>query len=175
LAASLDIPTISTGALFRDQMARGTALGVEAQTYIAQGHLVPDRVTNAMVRVRLGAADAAWGFILDGYPRNVPQVGVLDEILEERQWSVDAAVEISLPEDVIVGRLLRRAEIEGRADDTEPVIRERMAIYHDQTAPITEVYGARGDLVVVDGLGTVEEVAARIHAALEGKLEGKVA
>jgi adenylate kinase len=97
-------------------------------------------------------------------------VGVLDEILEERQWSVDAALEISLPEDVIVGRLLRRAELEGRVDDTEPVIRERMAIYHEQTAPITDVYASRGALVVVDGLGTVEEVSARIHAALEGKV-----
>ncbi|MDR3107617.1 MAG: adenylate kinase [Bifidobacteriaceae bacterium] len=166
LAEALAVPTVSTGALFRDQMARGTALGVEAATYIAQGHLVPDRVVNAMVRSRLATADAAAGFILDGYPRNVPQVGVLDGILADSGLVIEAAVALELPEDLIVSRLLKRASIEGRADDTEPVIRERLAVYHRETEPIAEVYRERGLLVPVDAIGSVDEVSARIHAAL---------
>jgi adenylate kinase len=166
LAARLGIPTISTGALFRDQMARGTALGVEAQTYIAQGHLVPDRVTNAMVANRLTQADAAQGFILDGYPRNVPQVAVLDGILDQAGTPIEAALEMRLDEDLIVGRLLKRAEIEGRADDTEPVIRARLEVYHSQTEPIIDVYRSRGLLVSVDSLGTIEDVAEAVMRAL---------
>jgi adenylate kinase len=166
LADQLGIPTISTGALFRDQMARGTALGVEAQTYIAQGHLVPDRVTNAMVRSRLSSADAAYGFILDGYPRNVPQVGVLDEILLDAQLDIDAALELSLPEDLIVERLAKRALIEGRADDTEPVIRARLEVYARETAPISDVYRSRGKLIEINSLGSITEVAERMKAAV---------
>ncbi|MDR0593057.1 MAG: adenylate kinase [Bifidobacteriaceae bacterium] len=166
LASHLGVPTVSTGALFRDQMARGTALGVEAATYMAQGHLVPDRVVNAMVRSRFSSPDAEWGFILDGYPRNVPQVGVLDAILAERGLAVEAAVCLELPEDLIVTRLLRRAELEGRVDDTEPVIRERLAVYHRETEPIVAVYRARGLLVPVDAVGTVEDVAGRVLGAL---------
>ncbi|MDR0365222.1 MAG: adenylate kinase [Bifidobacteriaceae bacterium] len=166
LAARLGIPTISTGALFRDQMARGTALGVEAQTYIAQGHLVPDRVTNAMVANRLTQADAARGFILDGYPRNVPQVAVLDGILDQAGTPIEAALEMRLDEDLIVSRLLKRAEIEGRADDTEPVIRARLEVYHSQTEPIIDVYRSRGLLVSVDSLGTIEEVSEAVMRAL---------
>jgi adenylate kinase len=166
LASALSVPTISTGALFRDQIARGTALGVEAQTYIAQGHLVPDRVVNSMVRDRLSQVDAARGFILDGYPRNVAQVGVLDEMVAERGWAVDCAIDLELPEDLIVERLLRRAELESRADDTEPVIRERLAVYHRETEPIAQVYRERGALRAVDAVGGVEAVAARIRQAL---------
>jgi adenylate kinase len=166
LASLLDIPTVSTGALFRDQMARGTALGVEAQTYMAQGHLVPDRVVNAMVAARLALPDAARGFILDGYPRNVPQVAVLDELLASLGWRIDAAVSLELPEELIVDRLLKRASIEGRVDDTEPVTRERLAVYHRETEPIIAVYRDRGLLIPVDAVGTVEEVAERVQAAV---------
>lgn len=167
LSASLSIPAVSTGALFRDQMARGTALGIEAQTYIAQGHLVPDRVTNAMVSARLADSDAAGGFILDGYPRNVPQVAVLEEILSSQGLVLEGAVSMELPEDLIVERLLKRASIEGRADDTEPVIRERLAVYHRETEPIIEVYRSQGLLLPVDAIGTVDEVAGRIAHVLE--------
>jgi adenylate kinase len=175
LSVCLGVPTISTGALFRDQMARGSALGVEAQTYVAQGQLVPDRVTNAMVRDRLSAADAVPGFILDGYPRNVPQVGVLDGIVAEFGWRIDAAVLLRLPEDLIVERLLKRASLEARADDTEPVIRERLAIYRRETEPIARVYLERGSLVQVDGVGSVEEVAARVRDALGADSPGVAA
>jgi adenylate kinase len=166
LAAALAIPEISTGALLRDQMARGSALGVEARTYIAQGHLVPDAVVNAMVRDRLGADDAVRGFILDGYPRNVPQVGVLDQMLDELGWRLSAALEFSLAENLVVERLTRRAALEGRADDSEDVIRERLAVYHAQTEPIARVYRERGLLKRVDAAGTVEDVTARVCLAL---------
>jgi adenylate kinase len=154
--------------LFRGQIARGTALGVEAQTYIAQGHLVPDRVTNAMVRERLAVADAAGGFILDGYPRNVPQVAVLDQILDQLGWKLDAVLELQLPEDLVVERLLGRAVAECRTDDSAPVIRERLAVYHRETEPIAQIYRERGILLPVDGLGTVEEVAAKVRHVLGG-------
>jgi len=144
-------------------MARGTALGVEAQTYIAQGHLVPDRVTNAMVDQRLDGADLAGGFILDGYPRNVDQVAVLDAMLAKRSIDIDAALELTLPEELIVDRLLKRAVIEGRADDTEPVIRERLKVYHAETAPIAALYRGLNALLEVDGLGTVDQVSQRLQ------------
>jgi adenylate kinase len=134
---------------------------------MAQGHLVPDRVVNAMVQSRLGLADAAVGFILDGYPRNVPQVAVLDSILAEADWAIEAAVSFELPEELIVERLLKRAQIEGRLDDTEPVIRERLAVYHLQTEPIAAVYQSRGLLTPVDAVGSVELVADRVRRALE--------
>lgn len=170
LAERLGIPTISTGALFRDQIARGTALGVEAQTYMAQGHLVPDRVTNAMLRSRLASADAAAGFILDGYPRNLAQVELLDSILDQVGGQIDAAVELRLAEELIVERLLKRASMEGRADDTEPVIRSRLAVYHRETAPIADLYRRRGLLIPIDSVGQVEEVAERLAAALGDRL-----
>jgi adenylate kinase len=167
LARALGLPEISTGALFRQQMAQRTALGAEAQIHIAQGRLVPDRVTNAMVRDRLAAADAADGFILDGYPRNLPQVAVLDQILSERGWGVDAVLEFRLPEALIVERLLKRADLEARQDDTEPVILRRLAVYRAETEPIARLYAERGALRVIAAEGTVEEVAARVAAALE--------
>jgi adenylate kinase len=169
LAASLGVPVISTGGLFRDQMSRGTPLGIEAKSYMTQGQLVPDRVTNDMVRDRLSQADAADGCVLDGYPRNVAQVGVLDQILAERTWRIDAAVELRLPEDLIVERLLRRAVLESRPDDTEPVIRERLAVYHRQTEPIAQIYQTRGLLVTIDGDGLVEEITRRISQALRAE------
>ncbi|MDR1824057.1 MAG: adenylate kinase [Bifidobacteriaceae bacterium] len=166
LADFLGVPEISTGAIFRKNLSEGTPLGLEAQTYMSQGHLVPDSVTNAMVADRLSQPDAADGFILDGYPRNVEQAGVLDQMLAEHGWTLSAALELDLDEELAVKRMLHRAEIEGRADDTEPVIRERLTVYHQQTEPISSLYKARGDLVVVDGDGTLEQVTERIKAAL---------
>jgi adenylate kinase len=170
LAGHLGVPAISTGAIFRHNMEAGTALGLEAKGYMAQGHLVPDSVTNAMVAARLAEPDAAQGFILDGYPRNTEQAGVLDGILEQHGWSIDAALELVLDEERAVQRMLHRAELEGRADDTEPVIRERLVVYHQLTEPISALYRARGNLVTVDGEGTVEAVTERIKAALQAAL-----
>jgi adenylate kinase len=169
LAEALGVPAISTGAIFRDHMARGTELGRQARQFITAGHLVPDELTDALVAARLAEADAAAGFVLDGYPRNPEQVVALDRILSEQGQVLDGALEITLDENLIVERLLRRAEIEGREDDSEPVIRERIAVYHAETAPVSTVYAERGVLNSVSGLGQIDEVAARLQAAVPGQ------
>jgi adenylate kinase len=166
LAEHLGVPAISTGDIFRANITGGTELGRTAQEYTARGALVPDEVTNSMVRDRLAQDDAAAGFLLDGYPRNVAQVAELESILSDQGRSLDAALEITADADVVVARLLRRAEIEGRADDTEPVIRHRLDVYAEQTAPVSGVYAERGLLVRVDGIGEVDEVTERLLAAL---------
>jgi adenylate kinase len=166
LAERLGVPAISTGDIFRTNIKGGTELGRAAQEYTARGALVPDEVTNAMVRDRLAQDDARDGFLLDGYPRNVAQVAELDRILAELDTPLDVAVEITADTDVVVERLLKRAEVEGRADDTEPVIRHRLDVYADQTAPIARVYAERGRLVQVDGIGAVDEVTDRLVSAL---------
>ncbi|MDR1293642.1 MAG: adenylate kinase [Bifidobacteriaceae bacterium] len=165
LAKALGVPAISTGAIFRDNLSRGTKLGKTAGSYMAAGQLVPDEVTNAMVADRLAQPDAADGFILDGYPRNLEQVVELDAMLAERGLEIDLALDLALDHVLVVARLLNRAQIEGRADDTEPVIRERLAVYRRSTEPISGAYAARGKLVSVDGDGTIEDVALRLHAA----------
>src|SRR5690606_4626495 len=135
------------------------------QEYMDAGALVPDAVTNAMVRDRLGEPDAAQGFVLDGYPRNTAQVAELDDILGAA--GVDLAIELTADVDEIVSRLLKRAQIEGRSDDTEPVIRRRLEVYAEQTAPVAALYEERGLLARVDGLGAVDEIAQRLRTAVE--------
>ncbi len=166
LAERLGVPAISTGDIFRANIKGGTPLGRTVQEYTARGELVPDEVTNAMVRDRLAQDDAVHGFLLDGYPRNVAQVAELDAILAAGERSIDAALEITADAEVVVARMLKRAEIEGRADDTEPVFRHRLDVYAEQTAPISDVYAERGLLVRVDGIGAVDEVTERLLAAL---------
>jgi adenylate kinase len=163
LASVLGVPAISTGAIFRANLAEGTPLGLRAREFMASGDLVPDDITDAMVRARLAEADCGAGFVLDGYPRNLAQVAALDAMLSGA--GVDAALEITIPDDHIVTRLLGRAAVEGREDDTEPVIRTRIAVYHETTAPVADAYRARGILRTIDGLGAVEDVAARLAEA----------
>jgi adenylate kinase len=170
LAEHLGVPAISTGDIFRANIKGGTELGRTAQEYTARGELVPDEVTNAMVRDRLAQPDAAQGFLLDGYPRNTAQVGELDAILGADGRALDAALEITADADVVVERLLKRAEIEGRADDTEPVIRRRLDVYAEQTAPVSGLYAERDLLVRVDGIGEVDEVTERLLAALASQV-----
>lgn len=165
VAKHFDIPAISTGDIFRANVSEGTPLGLEAKRYMDAGDYVPDSVTNNMVRDRLSQPDAAEGFLLDGYPRTVSQVDFLDEILAEAHASLDRVIELTVDVEEVVGRLLRRAEAEGRVDDSEEVIRHRQKLYAEQTAPLTDVYATRGLLVKVDGMGTVDEVAARVAAA----------
>jgi adenylate kinase len=166
LAEQLGVPAISTGDIFRANIKGGTELGRKVQEYTSRGALVPDEVTNEMVRDRLAQPDAAQGFLLDGYPRNVAQVAELEQILEETGRTLDAALEITADADVVVERLLKRAQIEGREDDTESVIRHRLDVYAEQTAPISDVYAERDLLVQVDGIGAVDEVTERLLAAL---------
>ncbi|MBO0899665.1 adenylate kinase [Cellulomonas sp. zg-ZUI199] len=166
LAERLGVPAISTGDIFRSNIKNGTELGRRVQDITASGALVPDELTNELVRDRLAQADAVDGFLLDGYPRNVAQVAALDEILAVTGRSIDLAVELTVDPQVVIERLTNRAQIEGRADDTEDVIRHRLGVYAEQTAPISQVYAARGLLVQVDGLGEVDDVTARLLAAL---------
>lgn len=168
IAASFGIPAISTGDIFRANIKNETDLGKQVKDILSSGGYVTDEVTNAIVRDRLHEDDAAQGFLLDGYPRTLAQVDALDAMLAEDGHALDAVLELTVDEEAVVQRLIKRAEIEGRSDDTEQVIRERQAIYRKETAPLAELYGQRGLLVQVDGMGEVDEVTARIERALRG-------
>ena len=166
VAESLQVPHISTGEIFRANLAAGTPLGLEAKRYMESGEYVPDEVTNSMVASRLAEPDAANGFILDGYPRTLAQVDELDGMLTGLNTRLDKVVEITANTDEVVARLLNRAKEQGRADDTEDVIRRRMDVYAAQTEPLVRVYDERGLLVKVDGMGSMDEVTGRLLAAL---------
>jgi adenylate kinase len=162
LAERLGIPAISTGDIFRANVADRTDLGNRAQDFVDAGEYVPDQLTNQMVRERLAAKDTRHGFVLDGYPRTLDQVEVLDEILANQDRKLDAVVVLDVDPDHLVQRLLDRAELEHRSDDTEDVIRRRLQVYNEQTHPLIKVYDERGLVVPVDGTGEIDEVTARI-------------
>ncbi|NHU84775.1 adenylate kinase [Kocuria sp. JC486] len=166
IAERLGIPAISTGDIFRFNIKNGTELGKEAQSYTDAGNLVPDSVTNRMVRDRLAEDDAQNGFLLDGYPRNAAQVEELDAILSERGENLDVVLKLNAETEELVQRLLGRAAEQGRADDTEDVIRHRLDVYEEETAVVVDIYDARGIVREVDGLGSIDEVTERIVAAL---------
>ncbi|MGP4089892.1 adenylate kinase [Streptomyces sp. KR55] len=160
LSERLGVPHISTGDLFREHVTRRTPLGREAQRYLDTGELVPDHVTVGMVRERLAGPDARHGFLLDGFPRTVAQARELTAILGAAGTALDAVLELTAPEDVVVARLLGR----GRPDDTEDVIRHRQRVYRHQTAPLLAHYSAV--LLTVDAVGPVSEITARALAGL---------
>ena len=166
LASRLGVPAISTGDIFRANVSEGTELGQLAQKYMDAGEYVPDEVTNQMVAARLSEPDAEAGFLLDGYPRTEAQVDELDSILEANGHRLSHVVELTADTDEVVARLLNRAKEQGRADDTESVIRRRLDVYAEQTAPLVRIYADRGLLVQVDGMGEVDEVTARLTDAL---------
>jgi adenylate kinase len=167
IAESLGIPTISTGDIFRHNIKNGTPLGLQVKEILASGAYVPDEVTSAIVRDRLDEADAAAGFLLDGYPRTLAQVSHLDDMIAAKGAKLDAVLELTVDTDEVVQRLLKRAVTDGRADDTEEVIRHRQSVYVQETAPLAAVYKERGLLRQVDGMGEVDEVAARVQGALQ--------
>jgi adenylate kinase len=167
IAGKLGVPAISTGDIFRANVTEGTALGVEAKRYMDAGEYVPDEVTNKMVRNRIDEDDAAPGFLLDGYPRTLAQVTELDGMIAFTGHRLDAVVVLTVDPEELVQRLLQRAQTDGRADDTEDVIRRRQEIYTEQTEPLIEVYRERGILIEVDGMGEVADVTARIFDALD--------
>jgi adenylate kinase len=168
LAARIGGAHVSTGDIFRANVQQQTELGKVAQRYMDAGDYVPDEVTNAMVKDRLAQPDAQSAFILDGYPRTVDQVDKLDQILDELGSPLDGVIELKVDSEELIQRLLKRAETSGRADDTEDVIRRRQAVYTAETAPLLKVYGERGLLIEVDGMGDVDEVTRRIDEALAG-------
>jgi adenylate kinase len=167
IAEHFGIPAISTGDIFRANVAEGTSLGVEAKRYMDAGEYVPDEITNKMVRNRIDEPDAEPGFLLDGYPRTLAQVEELDGMVEFTGHRLDAAVVLTVDSEELVQRLLQRAEVEGRADDTEDVIRRRQELYTEQTEPLIDVYRNRGILIEVDGMGEVDDVTSRIFDALD--------
>ncbi|PRB41658.1 adenylate kinase [Arthrobacter sp. MYb23] len=170
IARHFGIPAISTGELFRTHVRDKTELGAEASGYMDRGDFVPDHVTTAMLRVRLEEADAAAGFLLDGYPRTVIQIGALDEILADRQQTLEVVLELNASDDELLSRMLRRAQEQGRADDTEPVIQRRLELYRDQTQPVLKAYSNRGILLSVDGTGERQTITKAAIAALEDAL-----
>jgi adenylate kinase len=161
------IPAISTGDIFRANVSQGTALGKKAQEYMDAGEYVPDEITNLMVRARIDEPDAAPGFLLDGYPRTLAQVEELDGMIKHTGHALDAVVVLTVDADELVARLVQRAHVEGRADDTEDVIRRRQEVYAEQTEPLIGVYRTRGIVQEIDGIGEVTEVTERIFAALD--------
>ena len=166
IAASLGIPAISTGDIFRHNIKNETALGLQVKAILASGAYVPDEVTNAIVRDRLDQPDAAAGFLLDGYPRTQAQVAELDGMLTAAGTSLDGVLELTVDTDEVVQRLLKRAEIDGRADDTEEVIRHRQVVYAQETAPLAALYRERGLLHQIDGMGEMDAVTERLRAVL---------
>lgn len=169
IATTLRIPAISTGDVFRANIAGDTPLGQQVKAIIDAGDLVSDELTGAVVRDRLAQADAADGFLLDGYPRNLAQVRDLDEFLGDRGEQLTAVIELSVPREESIARLHERAAQQGRADDTEAVIANRLAIYERETAPILDVYRERGIVDAIDGVGSLDEITDRILRALAAR------
>ena len=167
VADHFGIPAISTGDIFRANVTKGTELGIEAKRYMDAGEYVPDEVTNKMVRNRIDEPDADPGFLLDGYPRTLSQVEELDGMIKFTGHQLDAVMVLTVDQDEIVDRLLQRAQVEGRADDTADVIRRRQEVYVEQTEPLIDVYRRRGIIIEVDGMGEVAEVTQRIFDALD--------
>ncbi|CAM2782009.1 MULTISPECIES: adenylate kinase [Dermacoccus] len=167
LAAGRGIPHISTGDIFRANIKNETELGLKVKDILASGGYVTDEITNEIVKNRLAEDDAKAGFLLDGYPRTANQVDALDAMLAEKGEALDAVLELTVDAEEVVQRLVKRAETSGRSDDTEEVIRERQELYVRETAPLAEAYTQRGMLVQIDGMGSMDEVEARINAALD--------
>jgi adenylate kinase len=161
------LPQVSTGDLFRYNLQNETELGKLARTYMDRGELVPDEVTVAMVKARLSEDDCAGGAILDGFPRTLAQAEALDELLADMGGKIDVVPSIEVPQDVLVERLLKRAILEGRADDNEETIRTRMQVYEDQTKPLLDYYGEKGLVVPVDGQQAIEEVQEDLGKVIE--------
>lgn len=166
ITAAYGIPDISTGDIFRANIKNETPLGKEVKAIVDAGDYVPDSLTNKLVTDRLAEDDAQGGFLLDGYPRTLDQVTYLDELLASHGQELAAVIQLVADQDEIVARLTKRAQEQGRADDSEEAIRHRQEVYVRETSPLIDVYRDRGLLVEVDGLGGVDEVATRIRSAL---------
>jgi adenylate kinase len=167
LADEYELPHVSTGDMLRDAVAAGTELGQVVGPIMQRGELVTDDLMIALIRERLGQPDAARGFVLDGFPRTLAQAEALEPMLREIGKELDAVLVLEVDDDVATGRMLRRAELEGRADDTPEAIATRLATYHRETAPLVEWYRARDKAAPVDGSRDVDEVWEQIRSALE--------
>ena len=168
-------PAISTGDIFRAMKTSDTPLARQVRAIMESGGYVSDEITNEIVQDRLAQPDCERGFLLDGYPRTLQQVQTLDDYLAKTGRPLNAVISLLADIEEVVARLLRRAEIDGRADDNEETIRVRLQVYADQTEPLLDVYRSRGLLVEVDGHGEIQEVSERIFAALEAHGERRAA
>jgi len=168
IAQRYGVPSISTGNMFRAEIASGSELGKQIDSIVSSGGLVPDALTNQVVESRLSQPDCKDGFLLDGYPRTPEQVKFLDGVLGKQGKTLTAVVVLDVPSEEVVKRLVKRAQIEGRADDTPDVIRHRQEVYAAQTAPVVAEYEKRGLVVHVDGAGTIEQSADNLTQALDG-------
>ncbi|WP_394002173.1 adenylate kinase [Luteimonas sp. WGS1318] len=166
LKEHLQVPHISTGDLLRAEVAAGTPLGLEAKAIMARGDLVSDDILLGMLEDRFSREDTRAGFILDGYPRNLSQAAALDALLKKLGVQFDAAVQLEVDNEQIIARLAGRAQAEGRADDSPESVRHRLNVYDQQTAPVIAFYRDHDQLTVVDGVGSLDEVFARIVAAI---------
>lgn len=166
IAEKIQIPTISTGAILRDNIAAGSQLGKQAAQYIEDGHYVPDELVDKIVTERLQQSDTYSGFLLDGYPRTFLQTQYLDTLIEKLARPLQAVISLTVDKEAVVQRILKRATVEGRADDTEPVIRHRLEVYDSETKPLLDFYRSRNLLLEVNGLGDISEVTKRVFAAI---------
>lgn len=166
IAAEHGIPHVSTGDMFRQAISEETHLGLEVKAVLDSGGLVSDELTIAVVEERLGSLDAQAGFVLDGYPRTLPQADALDRLLARSERRIDAVLFFDLRDEIATERLLRRALDEGRPDDSPDVIAARLAAYHEQTEPLVEYYRAAGTLVPLHAERSIEAVDAEIEDAL---------
>jgi len=166
LSSAFSIPAISTGDIFRENVRNETPLGLEAKSFMDAGNNVPDSLTNDLITDRLASPDCSGGFLLDGYPRTTDQVRHLDNFLADHHTKLDVVVQLVAEPDIVVERLRKRALEQGRTDDDEAVVRHRLDVYAEQTAPLIDVYSARGLVVAIDGIGEIAEVTRRITDAL---------
>lgn len=169
IAETYGIPVVSTGDMFRANIKEGTELGLKVTAILDKGDLVPDELTSEIVRDRLSQADAEHGFLLDGYPRNTAQVAHLDEYLAGRGQALDAVILLDVPREESIQRLSLRAAEQGRSDDTDEAIAHRLDIYENETAPIIAIYEKAGIVDRIDGVGSLDDITARIDAALAAR------
>ena len=169
LAQHFGIPAISTGDIFRENVRNETPLGLEAKAFMDRGEYVPDSLTNALVRDRLNQEDAVAGFLLDGYPRTIDQVEELDDILEETEKKLDVVVQLTADSEELLRRLSGRAQELGRSDDTPVVIKRRLDVYEEQTAPLIDIYASRSLVAKVNGLGEIADVTNRCIEVLDAR------
>ena len=167
LKEHLQVPHISTGDVLRAEVAAGTPLGLHAKEVMARGDLVSDDILRGMLKDRLSREDTRAGFILDGYPRNLEQAAALDALLAGLGQKFDAAVQLVVDNEQIIARLAGRAKAEGRSDDSPESVRHRLNVYDEKTAPVVDFYRQHGQLTVVDGVGTLDEVFTRIVEAIQ--------
>ncbi len=167
LKEHLQVPHISTGDLLRAEVAAGSKLGLAAKEVMARGELVSDEILLGMLEDRFSRPDTKGGFILDGYPRNLAQADALDGLLQRIGQPMDYAVQLEVPQELLVERIAGRAKAEGRADDAPDAVRKRLQVYESQTAPVVEFYRQHGQLTVVDGVGSLDEVFTRILEAID--------